>query len=142
MATVVFYEKPGCASNARQKGLLAAAGHTVLARSLLTEKWNAQRLRTFFGALPVADWFNPSAPRIKSGEVRPDALDEAAALELMLADPLLIRRPLLDVDGDCRAGFDPAAIDRWIGLAGLPPRADLEACAKDGATRPCALTGG
>jgi len=141
MATVAFYEKPGCASNARQKVLLAAAGHTVLARSLLTEKWNAQRLRPFFGALPVAEWFNPSAPRIKSGELQPAALDEAAALELMLADPLLIRRPLLDVDGDCRAGFEPAAIDRWIGLASLVPRADLEACARDEAARPCALPG-
>jgi len=142
MATVVFYEKPGCASNARQKVLLAAAGHTVLARNLLTEKWNAPRLRAFFGALPVADWFNPSAPRIKSGEVRPDALDEAAALDLMLADPLLIRRPLLDVDGDCRAGFDPAAIDRWIGLASLVPRDNLEACARDETARPCALPSG
>ncbi len=76
MASVVFYEKPGCTSNTRQKVLLAAAGHTVLAKSLLTEKWDAPRLREFFGTLPVAEWFNPGAPRIKSGEVRPDALDE------------------------------------------------------------------
>lgn len=128
MATIVFYEKPGCASNARQKALLAAAGHTVLARSLLTEDWNAQRLRAFFGALPVAEWFNPGAPRVRSGEVRPEALDEAAALALMLADPLLIRRPLMDVDGQCRAGFDPDAVDRWIGLASKMPRENLEAC--------------
>lgn len=129
MAIVVFYEKPGCASNTRQKVLLASSGHTVLARSLLAEKWNAQRLRAFFGALPVAEWFNPSAPRIKSGEVRPETLDEAAALGLMLADPLLIRRPLMDVDGQCRVGFDPDAVDRWIGLANWMPRANLEACA-------------
>ena len=138
MATVVFYEKPGCASNTRQKVLLAASGHTVLARSLLTEKWNAQRLRAFFGVLPVAEWFNPSAPRIKSGEVRPDTLDEAAALELMLADPLLVRRPLMDVDGECRVGFDQDAVDRWIGLASNMPCENLDACAKDhAAARPC-----
>ena len=137
MAIVVFYEKPGCANNTRQKVLLAAAGHTVQAKSLLTEKWDAPRLRTFFGALPVAEWFNPSAPRIKSGEVRPDTLDEAAALELMLADPLLIRRPLMDVDGECRVGFDQDAVDRWIGLASNMPRENLEACSKDHAARPC-----
>jgi nitrogenase-associated protein len=141
MATVVFYEKPGCASNARQKAVLAASGHTVLARSLLTEKWTAQRLRAFFGALPVAEWFNLSAPRIKSGEVRSDALDEAAALELMLADPLLIRRPLMDVDGQCRAGFDPEAVDRWIGLAGTLPRANLEACTQGEGAAACAPPG-
>jgi nitrogenase-associated protein len=141
MATVVFYEKPGCASNTRQKVLLAASGHTVLARSLLAEKWNAQRLRAFFGALPVAGWFNPSAPRIKSGEVRLDALDEAAALDLMLADPLLIRRPLMDVDGQCRAGFDPEAVDRWIGLAGTLQRANLEACSQGEGAAACVPPG-
>lgn len=137
MATVVFYEKPGCASNTRQKVLLAAAGHTVLARSVLTETWNAQRLRAFFGTLPVAEWFNPSAPRIKSGEVRPETLAEADAIGLMLADPLLIRRPLMDVDGQCRAGFDAVAVDRWIGLASKVPHANLEACASKNGERPC-----
>jgi nitrogenase-associated protein len=137
MAIVVFYEKPGCANNARQKVLLAAAGHTVLAKSLLTEKWDVQRLREFFGALPVAEWFNPSAPRVKSGEVQPDALDEVAALELMLADPLLVRRPLMEVDSQRRVGFDQDAVDRWIGLASKVPREDLEACAKGHAAQPC-----
>jgi nitrogenase-associated protein len=141
MATIVFYEKPGCASNTRQKVLLAASGHTVLARSLLTEKWTARRLRAFFGTLPVAEWFNPGAPRITSGAVRPDALDEAAALELMLADPLLIRRPLMDVDGQCRAGFDPEAVDRWIGLAASLSRAGIDACAGGEADAACALPG-
>ncbi|MBI1284305.1 MAG: hypothetical protein GC183_08210 [Thiobacillus sp.] len=137
MATIVFYEKPGCTNNTRQKVLLAAAGHTVLARSLLTEKWEARRLREFFGTLPVAEWFNPSAPRVKSGEVRPDALDESSALESMLADPLLIRRPLMEVDGERRVGFDQDAVDRWIGLASKVPREDLETCAKGHAALPC-----
>jgi nitrogenase-associated protein len=137
MATVVFYEKPGCANNTRQKVMLAAAGHTVLAKSLLTEKWDAQRLRAFFGTLPMAEWFNASAPRIKSGEVQPDALDEPTALGLMLADPLLIRRPLLEVDGQRRVGFDQDAVDRWIGLASKMPRENLEACAKGHAAQPC-----
>lgn len=137
MATIVFYEKPGCASNTRQKRVLAAAGHTVLARSVLTEAWSAQRLREFFGTLPVAEWFNPSAPRVQSREVRPEALDEAAALGLMLADPLLIRRPLMDVDGQCRAGFDPDTVDRWIGLAGKISRENLEACSMGNSGLPC-----
>lgn len=116
MATVLFYEKPGCGGNAKQKVWLAASGHTVLAQNLLTEKWTAERLRSFFGTLPVADWFNLSAPRVKSGEVEPAAYGEAEALSLMLAEPLLIRRPLLDVDGERRCGFDPKAVDAWIGL--------------------------
>lgn len=115
--TVIFYQKPGCSTNARQKQWLTAAGHTVIACDLLTEPWTARRLRAFFGALPVAEWFNRAAPQIKSGQLQPYAQDEASALALMLADPILIRRPLLEAAGSCKCGFDPDIIDAWIGLA-------------------------
>lgn len=128
MANVLFYEKPGCINNSRQKVLLAAAGHTVQARSLLTEKWTADRLRAFFGDLPVAEWFNVSSPRVYGGEITPDALDEGEALWFMLADPLLIRRPLMEANGQRRVGFDQDAVDRWIGLSSKAPREDLETC--------------
>ncbi|MDP1636400.1 MAG: ArsC/Spx/MgsR family protein [Gallionellaceae bacterium] len=124
MATIHFYEKPGCCNNTRQKVWLAASGHTVLAKNLLTEKWTAERLRPFFGDLPVAQWFNPVAPRVKSAEVNPAAFCETEALNMMLADPLLIRRPLMDVDGELRAGFDPMAVDAWIGLNDTHPKTE------------------
>lgn len=69
MATILFYQKPGCGTNARQIRALEAAGHQVIARNLLTEPWTAERLLTFFGTSPVTSWFNPAAPRVKSGEV-------------------------------------------------------------------------
>lgn len=122
MATVVFYEKPGCGNNTKQKVWLAASGHTVLAKNLLTEKWTAERLRTFFGELPVAQWFNMAAPKIKSGEIDPAAFDADSALELMLQEPLFIKRPLMEVDGVLRAGFDAQAVDAWIGLNDSQPK--------------------
>ncbi|HMN82064.1 MAG TPA: hypothetical protein PKA20_19360 [Burkholderiaceae bacterium] len=75
MATIEFYQKPGCATNARQKRMLEAAGHTVNARSLLSEPWTAETLLGFFGSTLVPTWFNPAAPRIKSGEIVPGKLD-------------------------------------------------------------------
>ncbi|HEX8979223.1 MAG TPA: ArsC/Spx/MgsR family protein [Parasulfuritortus sp.] len=138
MATVVFYEKPGCANNTRQKVLLAAAGHTVWAKNLLMERWTAARLRPFFGNLPVAQWFNPSAPRVRDGEVDPARLTETEALLLMMADPLLIRRPLMEVDGECRAGFDQTAVDAWIGLASKAGAGDLETCPRPQRATLCA----
>ena len=117
MAHVIFYEKPGCGGNARQKALLAASGHEVEARSLLTEPWRAEELRLYFGDKPVDQWFNQASPRLKSGEIDPTALTEPAALALMLADPVLIRRPLLRVGERREAGFDQETVDAWIGLA-------------------------
>lgn len=128
MSVVVFYEKPGCSGNARQKALLESAGHTVVAKDLLRQPWLRTKLRSFFDGLPVAQWFNRNAPQVKSGEIVPEDFDEATALALLQAEPLLIRRPLLEVNGVRRAGFDAAAIDAWIGLNGVVPGEDVEAC--------------
>lgn len=122
MARVIFWEKPGCAGNARQKALLAAAGHRLEVRNLLATAWTEATLRPFFGTRPVAEWFNAAAPRVRSGEVRPEILSEAEALALMLAEPLLIRRPLMQVGAERRAGFDSGAVAAWIGLAEGAPK--------------------
>lgn len=129
MTTVVFYEKPGCVNNTRQKAMLRAGGHVVIGKDLLTENWTPQSLRPYFGDLPVAQWFNRSAPRIKNGEVLPELMDEQGALAAMVRDPLLIRRPLMQARGECRAGFDVVSVAAWIGLSAEPSSGgDLESC--------------
>ncbi|HYF87981.1 ArsC/Spx/MgsR family protein [Azospirillum sp.] len=129
MADVVFFEKPGCGGNARQKALLERAGHRVLARDLLSEPWTPETLRPFFGDRPVADWFNRAAPAVKSGEVVPEAMDEAAALAAMVERPLLIRRPLMQVGDRRDCGFETDRVDAWIGLGGaMPAEGKMEGC--------------
>lgn len=130
MATVEFFEKPGCINNTRQKRWLAASGHTVIARDLLKEKWTPERLRPFFGCLPVAQWFNVTAPRVKSGEVVPERLTEDQAVALMVGEPLLIRRPLMQVDDRQVVGFSPEFIAAWIGLSDEMVGEDVETCVR------------
>ena len=137
MATITFYEKPGCGNNTKQKVWLAASGHTVLAKNLLIEKWTAERLRAFFGKLPVEQWFNPAAPQVKSGRLMPAELGETEALTMMLHDPLLIRRPLMEVNGEFRAGFNAAAVDAWIGLNQAKPEGGIETCPKGHHAKSC-----
>ena len=128
MTTVLFFEKPGCGTNARQKLMLEAAGHTVVAKSLLAEPWTEERLMAFFGDLPVAQWFNSASPRIKSGEVDPEKLDAAAGLSLLVADHLLIRRPLVEADGQRCAGFDSEPVTSL--LEPLPGHEVVEGCSR------------
>lgn len=116
MANVIFYEKPGCASNAKQKALLLASGHQIDVRDLLHEPWSASSLRPFFGAKPLREWFNAASPRIKSGEIDPEKVNPQQAIVMMILDPGLIRRPLMRVGDHCESGFDPAAVSKWIGL--------------------------
>jgi len=112
---VHFYEKPGCINNTRQKRLLEQHGHRVEAHSLLEQHWNAATLRLFFTDMPVNEWFNAAAPRVKSGEIVPANFDEASALLAMINDPLLIRRPLIDVYGELACGFDNPLVKSLLG---------------------------
>ena len=134
MATVLFYQKPGCGTNARQIRALETAGHQVIAKSLLAETWTAERLLALFGATPTVSWFNPASPRIKAGEVKPAEIDAANAIALMLDDALLIRRPLIDVDGARCAGFDREPVPSLLGGEG----SDLQGCTRPEAMPPCA----
>ncbi len=140
MAHITFFEKPGCGGNAKQKALLLAAHHTLQVQDLLHWPWTAESLLLFLKPLPVAEWFNRAAPRIKSGAVVPESLTAEAALALLLAEPLLIRRPLM-VSGEQRmVGFDVDRVHAWIGLGANPPvsQTPLEGCAA--ATGHCAST--
>lgn len=134
MAIVIFYEKPGCGTNARQKRMLAAAGHTVIAVSLLAKPWTAARLLSFFGDTPVPSWFNSAAPRVKSGEIDPENIDGVAALAHMLKDPLLIRRPLVEVNGQRCAGFNREPVTSL--LANLRDQEVVDGCSRERKPRP------
>ncbi|MDR3323386.1 MAG: hypothetical protein LBS89_04185 [Zoogloeaceae bacterium] len=118
MSHITFYEKPGCGGNAKQKEVLLAAGHTLDVKSLPDEIWTRQTLLAFLAPLPVAEWFNLSAPQVKAGEIDPTTLSAEAALALMLKNPLLVRRPLMESAGQRRVGFVPEEVDAWVGLAG------------------------
>lgn len=135
--TIRFFEKQNCTGNARQKAILLAAGHRLVIENLLAYPFAREELRSFFGALPVEHWFNQLAPRVKSGEVDIHRVNEEQALDLMLADPLLIRRPLMEIKGIRLVGFNIDELER-IGVGCLEnPRlhmlagVDLEGCPGD-----------
>lgn len=141
MVEVIFYAKPGCQGNARQMQVLQSAGHHLVVRNLLSEPWTEERLRGFFGARPPAEWFNRSAVRVKSGEIDPDALNETEAMALLLADPALIRRPLLEAEGQQHAGWEPTLIADWIGLSDtMSPGKEGCAAGSDGSAKVAAST--
>lgn len=117
MADVIFFGLAACPANAKQKQQLKAAGHAVTERDLTSAVWTRETLRPYFEDRAVADWFNKRAPAVKQGAVDPDSLNETSALDAMIADPELIRRPLLEVNGGKFAGFDPARLNALIGLA-------------------------
>lgn len=135
MAIIIFYEKPGCVNNTKQKAILHAAGHAIKARNLLTQSWNPESLYQFLKDRPLWEWFNRTAPQIREGEIIPEKLDEKTALELMVKYPILIRRPLIQIGDRYSVGFDLVKINQWSGLKAskysaqaLDQALDLETC--------------
>lgn len=115
---VVFYEKPFCAANAKQKQILRSSGCTLIERNLLEHGFDEESLRSFMGDKKVADWFNPAAPAIKNGEIMPETLDESSAMVLLMENPILIRRPLMIIGSEKLCGFDEKKVsellDRYV----------------------------
>lgn len=137
MAKIIFYEKPGCASNAKQKRILRELGHQVEEKNILETKWSKTELLKFlWGSQPFL-WFNPNAPDIKSGKIDPWLFGREEAMERMIQDPILIRRPLMIIDGDkYQQGF---AMDKFNLIAGENDFLHLNdsACQKKDAAVPC-----
>jgi nitrogenase-associated protein len=135
MSQIVFYEKPGCIGNQRQKILLRSLGYSLEVRDLLRQDWNPVLLRTFFGDKPVQQWFNQSAPAITSGQLDIESMGEEEALALMQSQPILICRPLLEYGDLKQSGFVSGPV-----LAALAIRfdEDLQTCPMTEAEPVCA----
>jgi len=134
MAHITYFTKLGCLTSTKQIDLLRQSGHEVEVRDLLAQPWQPGELLAYLDGLPVAMWFNLNSPRIKSGEIDPSAYNRNTALELLLTDHLLIRRPLMASGGTLLCGFDPAAVHAWVGLIApddaLARRAEFQTCSQ------------
>ncbi len=134
---IVFYGKPGCLTNRKQYAQLRSAGYEPELVNLLEHPWRAEELASFLGDLPVSDWFNRAAPAVKAGEIDPDGLARDAALARLVAEPVLIRRPLLQRGERRMAGFDAPRLRELLGIdLAEDGRALPEGCSHD-AGEPC-----
>lgn len=69
MNIVIFYKKPGCVTNAKQKTKLRKAGCMVIERNILKHQMGPEEMFKFFEEKPIEKWFNLNAPLIKDEEV-------------------------------------------------------------------------
>lgn len=136
MSYIVFFEKPGCINNTKQKAWMRLAGHQVEEHNILTHCWDPDQLKKFFHGKKISDCFNTTAPVIKSGELDYHSVSEDDALVMMIKNPILIKRPLLIVEGQYLQGFDKDYLNSLIGLGPEPGNeAEVEQLKRDDLTR-------
>jgi len=111
---VIFYEKTGCAGNQRQKKVLTSQGITFEVKSLLDTKWDTKSLSEFFTDLDKNQIINESAPKIKNKEIDIESLTKDEIISFMCKEPLLIRRPLLEIGNEKICGFDIEKINHVL----------------------------
>lgn len=109
-----FYEKRGCINNKKQKELLRKVGFNINEYDILATKWQEDTLREFFGDKPTHEWFNPSAPKVKNSEIDIENITQNEALEMMVNEPILIKRPLIKVNTLKLSGFDKEKLSEYL----------------------------
>lgn len=115
MAKIQFYEKPGCINGEKQKSILIEAGNTLECVNILEHAWTREELTSFFAVENPALIMNYTAPAIKSGEIVPADLQYEEAVRLMIDNPILIKRPLIKVDGISIQGFMDERLTPYLG---------------------------
>ena len=111
MNLVIFYKKRACVTNNKQKELLRKAGCLVIERNILSNTLTKEELSIFFRDEPIDRWFNKNAPRIKNGLLNISDIDKDEALNMMIEDPILIKRPLLIINNEKICGFNQDKIE-------------------------------
>ena len=99
--------------------MLELSGNQITALNLLEHPWTKEELEAYLGEKPVAECFNPAAPAIKSGEINPLDYTKEEAIVLMINDPLLIKRPLMQIGERRIQGFDTTVLRDLIDLTGV-----------------------
>jgi nitrogenase-associated protein len=111
---VIFYEKIGCSGNERQKKLLTSHGISFQTRSLLDTKWDKESLSSFFTGLEKEEMVNKFAPQVKNRQIDIDTLSKDELIQMMIKEPILIKRPLLQIGSNRICGFDIEKINSCL----------------------------
>ena len=93
------------------KAELSQAGIEFDERDFFAEPFTEDELRAVIGARPISDFFSWRSPSFRKMGLDRDGLSDDRLLRLMVAEPRLIRRPLIQTaDGDLIVGSDKKAI--------------------------------
>ena len=114
--TVSIYGIKACDTMKKARTWLEAAGVAYSFHDYKTQGIDAGTLKSWAAKVGWEKLLNRAGTTFRG---LPDAdkagIDEAKAIRLMVAQPSMIRRPVLDVDGGLLVGFDPSAYARTFG---------------------------
>lgn len=114
---MTLYGIPNCDTVKKSRAWFAARGVDIAFHDLRRDGLDATRLGHWLHALGAARLLNRSGTtwRKLSADEQQAADDDATLTPLLLAQPTLIRRPVVEIGGKITAGFVPEV---WQSLLG------------------------
>lgn len=113
MADLIIWHNPRCSKSREAKGILDEAGVDYEERRYLDEPPTAEELDAVLSALGKEPWdIARLGERVaKQLDLRDEPHDRARWIELMVANPVLIERPIIVApDGRAVLGRPPEAV--------------------------------
>ena len=113
---ITIYGIKNCDTMKKARSWLDGKGIAYSFHDYKTAGIDRQRLEAWAKAVGWETLLNRAGTTFrKLPDAAKEGLDESRALDLMLAQPSMIKRPVLEVDGDLLVGFDPAEYARALG---------------------------
>ncbi len=85
-------------------------------RDFFADPFTVDELRELIGARPVSDYFSWRSPSFRKLGLNRDELTDDRMIELMVGEPRLVRRPLIQTaEGDLIVGTDKTAMAALLG---------------------------
>ena len=119
---MLFVCYPKCSTCQKAKAWLDARGVSVTVRDIKTDRPTAEELRAWHArsGLPLKRFFNTSGLQYKALGLkdRLPGMDEEEQLDLLAADGMLVKRPILAGEDFVLVGFKPAEWEARFGKSG------------------------
>ncbi len=97
------------------KAELSQKGVELTERDFFQDPFTEDEIRALVGGRSVSDYFSYNSPSFKKLGLARDQLTDDELVEMMVAEPRLIRRPLIQVGDDLVVGTDKKAMARVFG---------------------------
>lgn len=92
--------------------MLLGRGVELVERDFFEERFTKDELRSLIGERQPSEVFSWNSPSFKKLGIAREKLDEEQLLGLMVEEPRLVRRPLIQVGGQIIVGADKKAIEQ------------------------------
>ena len=91
---------------------LSQSGVEVEERDFFQDRFSEGELRSLIGDRSLSDYFSWNSPSFKKLGIDRNELDDDQLLRLMVQEPRLIRRPMIQVGSELIVGTDRRAMER------------------------------